>query len=88
MYEISEKFKTWWRKYDDVEKCRLIKEKAMEVNSNHKKMVKASNTEFQYSGCRTGVRGGKRTTLAANSQALIELYYRSVDELKYMVATV
>ena len=87
MCEISEKFKTWWRKYDDVEKCRLIKEKAMEVNGNHKKMVKASNAEFQYTGCRTGVRGGKRTTLSANSQTATEFYFRSADELKYMVAS-
>ena len=66
--EISERFKTWWNKYDDVEKCRLIKDKAIEVNSNHKRMVKASNAEFQYTGSRTGVRGGKHTTLSARAQ--------------------
>lgn len=87
MYEISEKLKTWWEKHDDVEKCKLVKDKAMEVNSNHKKMMKASNAEFNFTGCRTGVRGGKRTSLTARSQVAIEFYHRSVDELKYMVST-
>lgn len=87
MYEISEKFKTWWRKYDDVEKCRLIKEKAIEVNNNHKKMVRAFSAECNYTGYRTGVRGGKITKLYANSQTATNFYIRSAGELKYMVAT-
>lgn len=85
--EISDKFKDWWRKYDDVEKLRLIKDKAIEVNNNHKKMIIASNAEFQYTGCRTGIRGGKKTTLSANSQTKTEVFLKSFEEFKYMVST-
>lgn len=84
---ISEKFKEWWVKCGDVERCRLIKDKGIEVNRNHIKMIKASNAELAYTGCRTGIRGGKKTSLAAKSQISTEIYLRSLDELKYMVST-
>jgi hypothetical protein len=86
--DISESFKTWWRKYDDVEKCRLIKDKSIEVNNKHKKMIKASNAEFNYTGCRTGIRGGKKTTLSAKAQVSTRIYLDSLDELKFMVNTI
>lgn len=85
---MNDKFKNWWRKYDDVEKCRLIKDKSIEVNNNHKKMVKASDSEFNSNASRKGIRGGKRTSLIAKSQTAIETYYNSLDELKYMVSTI
>ncbi len=85
--EVSEKFKQWWRSQDDVERCRLIKDKAIEVNNNHKKRVRALDQEMAYGFNRTGPRGGRFTRLVANSQNATEAYLRSVDELQYMVST-
>ncbi len=59
----------------------------MEVNSNHKKMLKHSAAEFDYNGSRTGIRGGRMTSLAAKSFCATKCYLNSVDELKYMVNT-
>jgi len=87
MFSVSDRYKEWWRKYDDVEKCKLIKDKAMQLNKNHQKMVKASNSEMQHNGARTGLRGGKITTLQANTQRATKTYLDSLDEFKYMVAT-
>jgi hypothetical protein len=84
---ISVKYKEWFAKYDDVEKCKLIKDKAMKVNNNHKKMVNATRREMEYGFNRVGVRGGKFTSLVANSQNATQTYLRTVEELKYMVAT-
>jgi hypothetical protein len=45
---VSEKFKTWWLKYDDVEKCKYIKEFAVNTNNAHKKMVNATRREMEF----------------------------------------
>jgi hypothetical protein len=86
-YNVSEKFRLWWAKYDDVEKCRLVKDKSIELNKKHKSMVKASDSEFRHTGHRTGIRGGKLTTLSARAQNATESYLNALDELKYMIAT-
>lgn len=85
-YNVSEKFREWWAKYDDVEKCRLIKDKAIDLHRKHKSMVNHSDTEFRYTGSRTGIRGGKLTTLSAKAQNATESYLNALDELKYMIA--
>lgn len=47
-----------------------------------RKRNKASDAEFNFDGCRAGVRGGKITTLAANSARNAELYDCSIEDLK------
>lgn len=84
---ITENFKTWWRKYDDVEKCRLIKEKAYQVNRYHKLLVKAQFAEHAYGFNRSGTRGGKFTTLVSRTQNATDRYLVALEELKYMVGT-
>lgn len=84
---IKQKFIDWWRTRDDVDKCERIKNKAIEVNNAHKKMVKASKREAEYNGSRTGIRGGTFTTITVNAQRATESYLNSLEELKYMVKT-
>ena len=87
MEEISKRLKVWFDLHTDTEKCQLIKDKAVIVNNNRKKMEKAVDSEFNFNGDRRGVRGGKSTTLTAKAQTATEFYLDSLGELKYMVAS-
>ena len=46
---------------------------------------KALKSEYNYEGCRTGVRGGKRTTLSARADNSAESYVDSIKYLKMIV---
>lgn len=85
---ISEKLKEWWRKYDDVEKCRLIKEKSIILNNYHKKMVKSTDAEYKSGFNRVGIRGGKFTSLSAKAQNNTRMYLDCLEEFKYMASTI
>lgn len=85
--EISERFKTLWRSQDDVNRCELIKNTAISVNRQHKKMIISNKAELEYGFNRTGIRGGKFTTLNANSQNTTRIYLELLEQLKYMVST-
>ena len=85
-FNVLDQFKEWYRKYDDIERCRLVKEKSIQVNNAQKSMSKAVRAEYLSPAQRTGVRGGKFTTLVVRSQKATEKYLRLLDELKYMVA--
>jgi len=85
---ISDKLKEWWRKYDDVEKCRLIKEKATILNNHHKRMVNSTRAEMQYGFNRVGIRGGKFTSLSAKAQNNTRMYLDCLEEFKYMASTI
>lgn len=84
---VTDNFKDWWRKYDDVEKCRMIKDKAIALNRLHKSMVIANSAVHAYGLNRTGIRGGKFTTLEARSMNISHEYICAVDELKWMILT-
>ena len=83
---ISENFKTSWQKIDAVEKCKHIKDFAVNMNNTHKRMMKATQAEVDFGFNRSGVRGGKFTTLNANSQKATSSYLGLVEELKYMIS--
>ena len=87
MEEVSEKFKEWWRKYDDSERCRLIKEKAIEVEKLYKRMIKANEASLKYGFNRKGIRGGRFTTLEATCDKAAKVYVDTINDLKYMIAT-
>lgn len=82
----ADRFSQFWSKLNEQEKCEIVAKQAKIVNQNHKKMIKAVESEFQYTGSRTGIRGGKATTLTANAQVATTMYYKSVDDLKQMTA--
>lgn len=84
---ISKRYMDWWQSNILADKIRIIKDKAIEVNKAHKRMLKANHREMEYGLNRTGLRGGKFTTLAANSQRITESYLDAIEELKYMVKT-
>lgn len=85
--EVSESFKDWWRKYDDVERCRLIKDKAIELNQSHKALVRALDATHKFGNNRTGVRGGRSTSLQAQLDKTTKRWLDLTIQLKYMVAT-
>lgn len=83
----SPDFKTWWATQDDVNRCLLIKNKAIEINRLHKKMVKASDGRMEYGFNRVGIRGGKFTSLAAHEERCTHDYLEAVKDFKYMTIT-
>lgn len=84
---VSQKFKEWWRKYDDVERIRLIKKKMTELSQHKRRMDKANDTYLFSMSQRTGIRGGRNTTLDAASYRASKAYLDSLEELKWMVVT-
>lgn len=82
---ILENFKIWWNIIDDAEKCKHIKNFAINMNNTHKRMVKATKAEIDFGPNRRGSRGGRFTTLNATSQRATSAYLELVDELKYMI---
>ena len=82
---LNDRYKKWYESLDYSEKHAAIKDKAIELNKNHKKVNKASDTEFCFNGCRTGIRGGRMTTLQANTARASKAYNDSRYELEYMV---
>lgn len=85
--ERSSDYKLWWAAQDDVNRCSLIKDKSIEVNRLHKRMVKASDARMTYGFNRSGQRGGKFTSLAAHEERCTEAYLEAVNEFKYMTRT-
>lgn len=69
----------------DEDRLLYARKQVNTVLSNLKKMKKASNAEFNYDGCRTGIRGGRRTTLSANSANAAQMYDASMDDLKLLI---
>ena len=82
---ISDRFKDWWKTQSEVEKVKLIRKRSSDLVSNQLKKQKASDAEFNFNGCRKGIRGGKITTLAARSQTNTKIYLDCIEELKFMI---
>jgi UV DNA damage repair endonuclease len=90
-FNVSNQFKEWYRKYDDSEKCRLVKEKSIQVNNAHKRFVKALKAEQNSSSVRVAKQhsnghGGKMASLSTQTSRTAKTYQDLSDELKYMVA--
>ncbi len=86
--ERSPDYIRWWASQDDVNRCRLIKEKSIDVNRQHKRMVKAMEKRMEYGFNRSGQRGGRFTSLAAHEERCTTAYLDAVSELKYMCARI
>lgn len=82
---ISDKYKEWWRKYDDVEKFKLISKKAIECKNLALRREKALKAELDFGFNRTGKRGGKFTSLNAKSLNITKLFLNAEEELRFMV---
>jgi hypothetical protein len=82
---IPQKLKDYWRIADDVEKCHVIKERAIRLNRLHKSMVLANKNVDNYGINRIGKRGGKFTTLQAKSANAADQYIDALEEIKYLI---
>ena len=69
----------------ELDKLLLLRKLINSSISNFKSKEKALKAEFNYEGCRTGVRGGKRTTLSAKASNSAEMYVKSIEFLKLAV---
>jgi len=83
---IPENFKKWFVEQSEEEKHKLIKNKSIDVNRTYKRMVNAINKELENGFNRVGIRGGKQTSLNANTQKITETYLYLLEQLKYMVS--
>ena len=81
---LNERYKKWFRALAHSEKLVAIKDKAIAVNKSYKKLMRASDAEYSYKGSRTGIRGGKKTTLSSNTSRASQEYNELIDELRYM----
>ena len=85
---ISNQFKDWWVKYDEIERVSYVFEKSKQLKAYQTKQQKALKAEMSYGFNRVGQRGGKFTTINARAQNCTRMYLQCLDELKYMVATI
>lgn len=69
----------------EEERLVYLKKQSAHVLSCYKKREKALLSELNYTGSRTGVRGGKITTLQANSTNKCEIFDKAVEDLKLII---
>ena len=80
-----EKYLEWYNKFDEIEKLKLISKKSIQVKSIALRRKKALDAEIDFGFNRVGTRGGKFTSLNANSQRITRSYIDAKDELKIMI---
>ena len=66
----------------DLDRLLFIRKLINSSISNFKSKERALKSEFNYEGCRKGVRGGKRTSLSAKASNSAEIYVKSIEFLK------
>ena len=82
---MEERIKEYMNSLSDVDKLLFLRKQVNFVLSNLKKRNKASINEFNSNSERKGVRGGKRTTLSANSYNTARMYDSSLEDLKIII---
>jgi hypothetical protein len=80
-----EKYLDWYGKFDEIEKLKLISKKANTIKSLALRRKKALDSELYFGFNRVGKRGGKFTSLYANTQRITSQYLESIKELNVMV---
>lgn len=80
---MNPNFKDWFLQQEN--KVELIKNHTLELNRLHKKSKKSSEAFHNFKGSRTGIRGGKHSTIWARQSNDFDNYQRCLEELKLMV---
>lgn len=83
---MEERLKKYITSLTEEERLVYCRKQISSVMSNFKSKEKAVKSELEYDGCRTGVRGGKRTTLSARAVNTTQLYFSSIEELRLIVS--
>lgn len=81
----SEKLKEWFLSLDKTTQIQEVKKMSIHLCSLKKSMDKSTKAEFEYGFNRTGIRGGKFTSLNAKSQNNTRMYLDCEDSLKLIV---
>ena len=83
---VREKLKDWFKQQSDEERCVVIKDYALRLNSQHKKMIKTMGKEFDDNGLTSGTRrSGRSVSIMIRSQNAREDYNDTLETLKYMI---
>ena len=85
VYKSEKKFLKAISYCGDGQKYQILTLSEEGVLSNLKSRTKASMAEFNTNPQRTGVRGGKQTTLSANSYNTARMYDANLEDLKTLV---
>lgn len=79
---MDQKLKDHVNTLNDLDKLILLKDTVNSAIRCFKAKEKSQKAEYEYGFNRVGVRGGKFTTLAANSQRNAESYFKSLEMVK------
>jgi len=79
-FKMNQKLIIHFQSSNPEERLKLLLAQTCVVKTSLERREKASNSYLSYSGARTGIRGGRRSTLDANLQRACE-YYTEANEL-------
>lgn len=82
---MEERLKKYIISLTEEERLIYCRKQISNVISNFRAKEKAVKREFEYEGCRTGIRGGKRTTITAKAVNSTQMYFSSIEELKFII---
>ena len=82
---ISHKFKDWWHTQTDIEQHAYFRKKAIELHKAYNEFLLASKKSIEYSNNRTGLRGGRFTTLIAKIENKSKIHSDLLEELNYII---
>ena len=75
---------SYFKALSDAEKVEMIKKQGQQLSRAYKSRERASQALLNHTGARTGVRGGKRTSLDAKLTNYCEIYDDTLEMLKLM----
>ena len=82
---MEERIKKYMSSLSDTDKLLYARKQINTVLSSLKSRDKASMAEFNTDSFRTGIRGGKRTTLSANTYNTARIYDSNLEDLKIII---
>ncbi len=82
---MENKIKKYMESLSDEDKLLYARKQVNTVLSSLKSRNKASMAEFNTASERKGVRGGRRTTLSANSYNTARIYDSNLEDLKTLI---
>lgn len=80
---MNSQLKEWFLKQEN--KIEIVKNQSLELNRLYKKYLKSTKAFHNFKGSRTGVRGGKHSTIWAKQSNDFEMYQRCLENLKLMI---
>lgn len=80
---MNDKLIAWWDGLSVLQKYTYLQGLIKRLKGAYVNKEKALKVEREFNGDRTGIRGGKRTTLAVNSERKCEAYNYLLEQFNY-----